>query len=231
MIRSIRAGLLAATAVPIAATIAFAEAPEPDIEAGDVIAFDVYRQGDTEFGTHEIRFTEEDGDLMAEVSVRLRAGAGPITVFRYEHDSTERWRDGELIQIWGETLKDGDRYPFDGAVNGEALVVEGTSPEGEAVTTEFPLGVLPSSHWRGYSEDTDAILYTEHGTEMEVAVEYMGEEEIEADGGTISAYKYRVEGTLTTYVYYDEDGAWAGCEFEARGQEIRYVRRQAPDPA
>jgi hypothetical protein len=222
--------LKTATALSLILTLsgaALAEAPAPDVSGGMTLEFDVKR-GNSDFGTHEIRFSEDEGDLIAEVSVRLRAGAGPITVFRYEHDSTERWRDGQLIQIYGNTLKDGDRFPFEGRAEGEAVVIEATNEDGQAETVEFPPEILPSSHWRPYPLDTGQILHTEHGTPMDVTIEYLGMDEIEADGGTISAHRYRLEGTLTADLWYDEDGHWAGCEFEARGQHIRYVRRAAP---
>lgn len=231
MIRASTSLIAAASVLAVSATALADDAAlngaAPDIRPGQSLAFDVWR-GNSEFGVHEIAFSEDGEDLIAEVSVRLTAGVGPLTVFRYEHESTERWRDGQLIQIYGSTLKDGDRFPIEGAAENGAMIVEGVSPEGEAVTTEFPLDIIPSSHWRGYPGDVSEILYTEHGDAMPVSLEYIGEEEIEADGGTITARKYRLDGTLTSYLWYDADGHWAGCEFEARGQHIRYVRRASP---
>ena len=74
---------------------AFAQDPSPSPQAGEEIVFDVYRKGDVEFGSHTVSFSEDGGDLIATTSIRLRAGLGPVTVFRYEHDNTERWRDDQ----------------------------------------------------------------------------------------------------------------------------------------
>lgn len=194
---------------------------------GETIQFNVYR-GNSEFGTHEVRFQRDGEELVAEVSVRLRAGFGPVTVFRYEHDSVERWRDGQLVALEGETLKDGNRFPVQAARNGSGIVSEGVLPEGERHTEELPRDIIPSSHWRGYEEDLGRILNTEHGDAMPVTITDMGMEEIEADDGTIQARRIRLEATLTVDLWYDENGFWAGCEFEARGQSIRYVRQANP---
>ncbi|MGY6533521.1 DUF6134 family protein [Glycocaulis sp.] len=225
MIRSLIASL--ALLGGMAAPSALAVTPPPEPRDGQVIAFDVYR-GNSSFGTHEVRFERNGDELVANIEVRLRAGFGPVTVFRYEHDATERWNNGELVEKTARTLKDGNTYRVEARRNGRALEVDGVLPGGEAHEEEFPFNVTPSSHWRGYEPDLDRILNTEHGDAMEVRITDLGMDEIEADGTTIQARRIRLEGTLTVDLWYDENGFWAGCEFEARGQQIRYVRRANP---
>lgn len=223
--------LLAASASAMLTLSAVGHAAIPSDPRGDeTIRFEVYR-GNSDFGTHEVRFSREGDELVAEISIRLRAGVGPLTVFRYEHDSVERWRDGQLVALEGETLKDGDRFPVAAVRNGNGLVSEGVLPEGQSHTEELPQDVIPSSHWRGYEEHLGQILNTEHGDAMDVTITDMGMEQIEADGGTIQARRIRLEGTLTVDLWYDENGYWAGCAFEARGQNIRYVRQANPASA
>lgn len=222
--------IILASALALVSVSAAHAAIPADPRGGETIRFDVYR-GNSEFGTHEVRFSREGEDLVAEVSVRLRAGFGPVTVFRYEHNSVERWRDGQLVALEGETLKDGSRFPVEAVRNGSAILSEGMLPGGDAHSKELPRDIIPSSHWRGYEEELRQILNTEHGDAMDVRITSLGMEEIEADGGTIRARRIRLEGTLTVDLWYDENGFWAGCEFEARGQRIRYVRRANPAAA
>ena len=205
--------------------------PDPRPQAGQEIVFDVFREGDTPFGSHEVRFTEDGGDLIAETTIRLRAGLGPITVFRYEHDTVERWRDGQLVGKSARTLKDGETYEVEAQLTEAGLEVSGRDEEGASFTETYRADLLPSSHWRGYPVEIDAILNTEHGTEMDVVVEYLGETEIEGDGGMIPVRQYRLSSTLVVDLYYDANGNWAGCAFEARGQSVRYVRRADPSRA
>lgn len=219
---------IAATALGLAAAPALAQEPNPSPQPGEEIVFDVYRKGDVEFGSHAVRFSEDEGDLIAETTIRLRAGFGPVTVFRYEHDNTERWRDGRLTAMDSRTLKDGDTFEVSVRSTSDGLQVDGVDPDGDAISQIVSASIQSSSHWHGYPADMTEMLNTEHGTLMETSVEFLGETEIEGDGGTIPVRHYRLSSSLTVDLYYDENGRWAGCEFDARGQTVRYVRRADP---
>lgn len=195
---------------------------------GEQIMFDVYRQGDTPFGTHEVMFERDGDDLVARTTIRLRAGVGPFTVFRYEHDATERWRDGELLGLSSETMKDGNTYEVDAQRRDGALKVNGQTPDEAPIQLELPAEILSSSHWHGYPADMERMLNTEHGTVMDTVIEDLGQTEIEGDGGMITVNHYRLSSSLVVDLYYDLNGRWAGCTFEARGQSVRYVRRADP---
>ncbi len=181
--------------------------PAPALaEVPDDIVFDVYRNG-SPFGEHVVRFQElGDGRLEVDVDVELRAGLGPITLFRYRHDSREVWENGELVRLATETFNDGQEMDV--------------SLEGDAI----PPLVL-SSHWRGYQPGLDQVLNTETGEPMDVVIEDLGLDTIETPQGPIPARRIRLAGTLTADLWYDEAGRWVGCQFEARGQTIRYVLR------
>jgi len=200
--------------------------PEP--AAGEEIVFDVYRKGDIEFGSHAVRFERDGGDIIARSTIRLRAGFGPITAFRYEHDAVERWRDGRLLSLESETLKDGNTYQVSARLEGGDIRVNGEDPDENPVSLTLPPEILSSSHWHGYPPEMTQMLNTEHGTVMETVVEDLGMTEIEGDGGTIEVRHVRLSSTLVVDLYYDANGRWAGCEFEARGQTVRYVRRADP---
>ena len=174
----------------------------------DDILFDVYRNG-SPFGEHTVRFQEtENGALQVDVDVELRAGLGPITLFRYRHDSREVWDDGELVSVTADTFNDGTEMDF--------------SLEGDAIP---PLTL--SSHWRGYQAGLDQVFNTETGEPMDVVIEDLGEEMFDTPDGSVPARHLRITGTLTADLWYDENGRWIGCAFEARGQDIRYVLRES----
>ncbi|PWE18020.1 hypothetical protein DDZ18_05475 [Marinicauda salina] len=201
-------------------------APEPEPRPGQSIVFDVYR-GNAEFGEHRVEFSEEEDALKVDVSIRLRAGLGPITMFRYEHESTERWRGDELVSLRARTLKDGETYRVAAERTREGLRVRGEDEAG-AFDELFQSAPPPSSHWHRYGVELDRMISTETGRPLPVDVQYLGEERIAGDGGTIRAHRFRVVSDITVDLWYDENGHWAGCAFEARGQSIRYVRRAPP---
>lgn len=225
MMQVLQITLMAAT-LTLMTSAAFSDDPDYQPVAGEVIEFDVYR-GDSRFGSHEIVFDWSNDVLVTEATIRLRAGLGPITLFRYEHDAREEWRDGKLVYLESRTLKDGDRLEVQINRDENLYEVDRSVPDLSA-SLELAASLLPSSHWHGYPVSMKSMVNTETGERMDVEMTFIGREEIEADGGTIIADRYRLEGSLVLDLWYDENGRWAGCEFEARGQRIRYVRRSNP---
>ncbi len=190
--------------------------PEP----GDEIYFDVSRNG-SQFGQHIVRFeADEAGDITAVVDVDLRAGLGPITLFRYALDVRETWRDGYVLSVEGKVNNDGERESVTARRNGEQLEVEGTEFSGE-----LPLSVIPASHWNIWQTQADRILSTESGEVIKVDVKPLGREMIEAGGETIEARKFLMDSDIDVTLWYDDQDRWVKLAFKARGQDIEYVLR------
>lgn len=175
-------------------------------ENPDQIAFDVYRNGQT-FGEHVLDFTRDGEQTRVDVRIRLRAGLGPLTLFRYEHDSREIWRGDDLVEFESVTLKDGEdlQVALDSA--------------------DAALSSMPSSHWRQYDTGTLSLMNTETGEPLDVVVERIGEETLEIGGETIQTRRLRMTGSVVLDLWYDADGNWVRCEFTVRGQTIEYRLR------
>lgn len=187
-------------------------------KAGDVIAFNVLRQGQP-FGTHTVRFdTAPDGALEARTIVELKAGLGPITLYNYELDATEIWKNGELVGITGKVNDDGNRGSVTATVKGGALAVDGTGFKGTA-----PTDAVPASHWNYIQTRAGRLVSTEDGEIINVETTRQGRENIEAGGETIAANKYRLDSDIDVDLWYDEAGRWVKLAFSVRGQQIEYV--------
>ena len=195
-------------------------------QSGSVIAFDVMR-GDSPMGTHTITF-ERDGDrLVATTDVDLRVSFGPVTFFRYEHEAREVWMGDRLVSFTSETFKDGNDLEVEAERDGDELAIDGMTSEEEPVSLTLPASLALSSHWRGYDPTASVIFNTETGQEMEVEIEELGTESITVMGREIEATRIRMAGSLTVDLWYGPDGEWVKCAFEARGETITYVRRDA----
>lgn len=185
---------------------------------GDTIRFDVLRQGNR-FGEHRVDFNVgDDGRLEARTSVDLRAGIGPITVFRYDLEAVETWVDGELIALEGRCLDDGDRLEVEAQAVDDGLKVAGTAFSGVVAEP-----ILPASHWNYAQTRQTQILSTEDGEIIEVEVVPLGRETIRAGGTEIEANKYLMDSDIDVTLWYDDTGRWLKLAFEARGQSIEYV--------
>ena len=204
--------------VTSAATIV-ADAPQPwQPEDGDEIRFEVFRQGDKEFGTHVVTFdVQSEGNFTVVSDVDLKAGLGPITMFRYSLDATETWKDGKLVALEGTTNDDGDDKSVTASLDGDALLVNGSAYSGNA-----PAGIIPSSHWNMLQAYSTRILSTESGELLDTEVTRLGEETLTIDGQSVPTTRYRLKSDLTVDLWYDDQGRWVQLSFEARGQKIDY---------
>ncbi|MFN7163987.1 MAG: DUF6134 family protein [Hyphomonas sp.] len=207
--------LLAAVAIPVSAE----RSPKSwQPQAGDVISFNVLREGKP-FGSHAVRFSEgADGTLVATTKVSLKAGLGPITVFRYQLDATETWLDGQLQKVSGAVNDDGKKGTVSATRKGDAMNVSGTEFKGMA-----PAGIVPASHWNYAQTQTGKLLSTEDGEILTVKVIPKGRETIKAGNKSIEANRYLMDSALDVDLWYDDDGRWVKLAFEARGQQIEYV--------
>lgn len=185
---------------------------------GDVVKFNVLRQGKP-FGSHTVTFkTDDKGGLVATTAVSLKAGLGPVTLFRYQLDATETWAKGKLMAVKGSVNDDGKKRSVTANRQGAAIAVNGSDFKGTA-----PAGVVPASHWNFAQTQSGKLLSTEDGEILDVKVSSLGREKISAGGSTIEAERYRLDSALDVDLWYDDEGRWVKLAFEARGQEIEYV--------
>lgn len=192
--------------------------------SGDrVIAFDVLRGG-RDLGSHVVRFDHNGDRLEVTTDVDLRVAFGPLTVFNYEHDAVEIWENGELVAFRSQTRKDGEDLTVSAERNGDSWTIDGTDYEGGPLTSTLPLSLALSSHWNGYDVSADTIFNTETGEGMPVEITDLGTETLTVMGDRIEARRIRLSGSLTVDLWYGPDGEWLKCAFEARGEQVVYVR-------
>ncbi len=191
----------------------FAWTPQP----GDVIAFDVLRNG-SKFGRHVIRFDGEPaGELTVTTDVELKAGLGPVTLFRYALDATETWRDGRLVRLDARTNDDGADEFVRAVATDTAIAVEGSQFQGEVSAD-----IIPASHWNIEQIRSGRILSTETGEVLDIEVEALGRETLSIRGEPVEANRYRLRSAMDLDLWYDSRSRLVKLAFEARGQSIEY---------
>lgn len=187
-------------------------------KAGDVVSFNVLREGKP-FGSHTVTFAAgPDGTLTAKTAVSLKAGLGPVTVFRYKLDATETYADGKLVALTGAVNDDGKKRSVKATRSGAVLNVKGSDFTGAA-----PTGIVPASHWNIAQTKSSQLLSTEDGEIIDVRVTKVGPETIKAGGQSIEATHYKLDSDIDVDLWYDDKGRWVKLAFEARGQQIEYV--------
>jgi len=199
------------------------------IPAGDGIDFTVYRNGDSEMGWHRLRFTRDGDTVVMEKQIRFQVKLAFITAYRYEHDNREVWHGGKLISLDTRTNDDGADHWVRGRATDAGFAVE--SSRGNLIA---PADVIPTSYWNIATIGAKTLLDTQRGLLMDVRIDPIGVEPIQAAGEVVEARHFRINiltnkpgSTDRIDLWYDDADAWVKLGFEAKGQAITY-RLDAP---
>ena len=76
--------------------------------------FAVFYKGD-KIGAHTVLTTPETGEIRVNTEIDLVVKALFFTLFSFSHSSEERWRNGKLVFLKGETVEHGEKLFVEGA--------------------------------------------------------------------------------------------------------------------
>lgn len=189
---------------------------------GDKLEFDVLRDGGS-LGHHILTFTREGDALTVQTDVDLKVTLGPITFFEYLHDVTEKYVADKLTWVGSRTKKGGKWKTLSAQAMGGGLKVEGEAYKGTLAGR-----VIPSTHWNQDEMKQAAMFSTETGEMLPMKVTDRGLERVKVGATTIEARRYDVVSDLAASFWYDAQGRWVKCAFEAEGSKIEYVLRKLP---
>lgn len=194
-----------------------AESLTPAYPESGVLHFTLLRN-DSPLGSYDLRFeTREDG-LHVATRVRVDYRLAFITLYRFEQDRNELWRDGRLISLETRTNDNGDRYALTAWATADGVQVAGRDFDGLA-----PADIMPTGFWDIRTVQRTLLMNSETGELMDVSVTRIGEETVTAWGRPVSATHFRVEGDTEKDLWYDEKGVWIGLRMTASdGSTIEY---------
>lgn len=204
-------GLVAVAAMAAAAPLTAALAPARDI------AFAILR-GDAPIGHHNVSFELSGLDLIVQIAIGIEVRFAFLTLYRYQHENREVWRDGRLVALETWTNDDGTIYGVTARDTPEGLWVEGA--DGAFLA---PPDIIPTSYWNPATVEQSRLLDTQRGRLLEVAIEPSGVDVIAAGPSNVPVRRYAVTGDLNLDLWYTEHGEWAKIAFEARGSAIDYA--------
>ena len=191
--------------------------PAQALPAGP-LDFTVMRDG-SKVGTHLIDVTRDAGETRVDIETEVAVKLAFVTLYRFEHEGHEVWRNGHLVQIRSKTDDDGTAKSLQGEMNGKGLKVDGSAQRFVADPA-----IIPASLWNMDIVEQSRILNTLDGSEMEVSTRLIGEESVEVHGKTVSARHYSMSGQLQRDVWFDADGTLVQVRFKGSdNSDIRYV--------
>jgi len=184
------------------------------------LEFLVFRNGKP-LGRHEIRFSDRNGDLLADISVDYVVKLGPVNLFRYKLRGRETWSDGRLASAHVQTDNNGKQEYLSAIREGEALIVEGR----RARRARPPRGSLIATHWNIAQLD-GPMINPQDGSLMRFSVKTMGLSTLMgAKGGAArTAKRYGLSGQNPMELWYEDPGLWVGLRAKAfDGSIISYT--------
>ena len=188
------------------------------------LSYEILRKG-KRLGFQTLNFSEtSDGDLLVVVYIRIDFKFGFIPLFRYLHENRETWRDGRLMSLVSKTDNNGDDEFVSLQFTEDGLVGSGTKVSG-AITQ----AALTTSYFNPNFIRQDALISTQDGRVLEVAIEEVGVETMPTPQGSVEAVHYRLSGDLRLDIWYARDGRWVGSAFKIGDETIRISPVKAQD--
>lgn len=219
------APLQPATAAEAAARTIQCSTVDPIRLYGPEADFKVLRDN-SPIGHHRITFTRRDHRLVVNAKFSVAVTVLGFTVYSYDYQSEEIWRDGCLQSVDADIDDNGERWSMAAHGQGGALKVSG--PAGNYVIHRR---VFPTNHWNADVIRTHAVLNTLTGRVDKVTVERVGRESVQTGTGPRQATHYRFKGDLKTEIWYDDAGRWVKLRFPSKdGSVIDYVCQRCGPP-
>lgn len=165
-------------------------------------------------GYHEVDVTRTETGQRVDTTIEMKVSFGPITVFRYNHSSTEIWNDDVLISLVSKTKRNSKEMSVDAKRYDNELQIKGTNYEGPA-----PQGAMPSTYWNKDLTNAVAMINSQHGEVLDIIVEEIGQ--TKAPNGEV-ATQYKLTGSAELNLWYVGD-RWVGSNFTIDGETLDYV--------
>jgi len=190
------------------------------LAATKTLEYTVLRDG-SPIGTHAYTIETNGTDTNVAVTTDIKVKALFITVYKFIHESKEKWQNGQLVSLKSTTDDDGTPKSLQASAENGKITLDATINKQER--RQFaPSASIPASLWNPALVTQGTVLKTAKGAAiktlesqivntldgqlMKVKIADLGNEEVEAQGTKVSANHYQITGELTRDLWYNSDG-------------------------
>jgi hypothetical protein len=211
-----RRGLMAAGL----ATLATRARAASGIPGNGRLAFAVFRN-DSPIGTHTLDFAAAGDALTVTIRVHFTVGFGPITLYRYDMQGTERWAGGRFAALDTQTDDDGTAHRVTVRREGGGLRVQSVGKPDRMLDG----AALPLTHW-AVACMSAPLFNPQDGVPITDRTTPEGAQTITLpDGRSIAARAYCLNGAMAIQDWYDDSQIWVQLKAKAKdGSQIEYRR-------
>lgn len=183
------------------------------------LAFEALRNG-RKIGEQHMVFDTGDG-LTVRTEVELSVKLGPIALYRYRHEATERWRADHFVSLDTRTLDNGRRLTVSARREGQTVMI---APSAGVAMKASP-DTLPFTHWNR-AIATAPLFNPQDGKllRLTVAAAVKGAVLL-ADESSRLAEGVAFRGDADIEDWYGGDGVWTGLTGKLKdGSTLEYRR-------
>jgi hypothetical protein len=162
-------------------------------------AYDIIRQGST-IGTNTVDVERRGDTTQVKISTKILVKVMFIEAYRFDHDSTETWKTGQLVAFNSQTNDNGTKHSVTVTSSPDKLDINADGKHSDA-----PLSLRPASLWdRSFNTQTE-FFDPQNGKRLAVKIKDVGDEKITVQGAPRQAHHYKISGDLERDVWFDGD--------------------------
>ena len=186
------------------------------------IDFDIYRNNKN-IGKHVFSFKRNGNLLEVESEINFEIKKLGVVLYKYHVKGTEYFKEGKLIKFNSKTNQNGKKKYVNLYLDGEELVIDGSSFKGR-VSTDYLLGTW----WNHSIVESPAQISAVSGRIIKQKVTFLGKEKIKINNKVYEALHFNFSSTdkglskdkrLNTDVWYDEKSLnWIKATFNKKGK-------------
>lgn len=208
-----------------AAALTAVSAPLPAFAATGPRVFTLYR-GDKKIGEQTLEVSRSGNQINVAVDIDIDVRILGLSAYTYQLSSREVWSGGMLQRLESRSNDNGTPHRVAAIRGGDTLKIDGSGFTGNvsgnpATTTYWSQAFLSRSTW----------ISTQDGKPMQVSASKGGAIEVPTPSGPTRATVWNVRGDIGRLdLFYDANGEWIGNQFEARGEQARFVLARTGKP-
>ena len=186
-----------------------------------LLNFAVMREG-KQIGTHVLTFRQTGERIDVTIKTRIAVKFAFITVYHFEHDGQETWRNGRLIALKTVTNDDGTDHTLTVSLDGAGqLRAIGDGKE----MTASP-NVVPASLWNPAFVRTKALMDSLVGKRLDIKIADRGVETVMVKDVKKNARHYSMTGELARELWYDDNWVLVRMALTGKdGSAVEYILR------
>jgi len=167
-------------------------------------------------GTHSINFDIDGSDLTVDVRSKIRVTILKVPVFSFDYESTETWKNGELVSATSEVQENNKNTRVSlRSADGKTVL---NNAKGKQTVDKL---LFTSNHWNSNVTGATRVFNTLNGKASDVTITLVNDKAI-LEGITTSHYRY--SGKINADVWYDRNGRWVKLQFKGEdGSNIEYM--------